>query len=57
VNTAGHPTSHPKAIPKEVAPIRVLLPSLRIRGPPESPLQVEMPPVVLMQMLVLATVM
>lgn len=39
-------------MPKEVAPIKVLLPSFNTKGPPESPLQVEVPPVVLMQMFV-----
>lgn len=53
VNTLGQPISQPKAIPKEVAPTKtVLSPSLYANGPPESPLQVDLPPVVLMQMFV-----
>ena len=47
--TAGWPNSQPVSAPKEVTPIRRPVDSLT-NGPPESPLQVEVPAGVATQM-------
>lgn len=55
VKTAGKPLAQPDAEPNEVIPINSPE-DFNTNGPPESPLQVDTPPVVPMQMLPLVTV-
>merc|ERR1712130_542913 len=59
VNAAGIPISHPKPDPKLVIPICLYLPSSYrySRGPPESPLQVDVPPFPEIQMFLLSMLM
>lgn len=54
VKTAGYPLVQPDDLPKEETPISVRLSTLlcTANGPPESPVQVDLPPVVSMQMFV-----